>query len=185
MRIDTRKNFLKLLKFPDEFQGRGKTFACLRLHSSIFLQYVVQGHLNLNHGGACQRRGSLGFSSNSLNHDSCGWSPENCVFDIRLALSFLPFVSFFIKATPSNISELANTNFYTPRSFHGGFPDGSVVKNLPQCGSHGFSPWVGKITWRRKQKPTPVFLPGWTEELDWLQSMGHKESDITEQLILL
>ena len=24
----------------------------------------------------------------------------------------------------------------------------------------GFSPWVGKIPWRRKWQPTPVFLPG-------------------------
>ena len=35
--------------------------------------------------------------------------------------------------------------------------------------------WVGKIPWRRKWRPTPVFLPGespWTEEPDRLQSMG-------------
>ena len=25
---------------------------------------------------------------------------------------------------------------------------------------HGFNPWVGKIPWRRKWQPTPVFLPG-------------------------
>ena len=32
-----------------------------------------------------------------------------------------------------------------------------MVKNLPvRC---GFDPWVGKILWRRKQQPTPVFLP--------------------------
>jgi len=24
----------------------------------------------------------------------------------------------------------------------------------------GFNPWVGKIPWRRKWQPTPVFLPG-------------------------
>ena len=35
-----------------------------------------------------------------------------------------------------------------------------------QCRSLGFSPWlrripwVGKILWRRKWQPTPVFLPG-------------------------
>ena len=32
-----------------------------------------------------------------------------------------------------------------------------------QCKSrrrHGFEPWVGKIPWRRKCEPTPVFLPG-------------------------
>ena len=29
-----------------------------------------------------------------------------------------------------------------------------------QCGRPGFHPWVGKIPWRRKWQPTPVFLPG-------------------------
>ena len=29
-----------------------------------------------------------------------------------------------------------------------------------QCRRHGFDPWVGKILWRRKWQPTPVFLPG-------------------------
>ena len=42
-----------------------------------------------------------------------------------------------------------------------GFPAGSVVKNLrANAGHHGFHPWVGKIPWRRKWQPTPVFLPG-------------------------
>ena len=29
-----------------------------------------------------------------------------------------------------------------------------------QCRRLGFSPWVGKIAWRRKWQSTPVFLPG-------------------------
>ena len=29
-----------------------------------------------------------------------------------------------------------------------------------QCGRPGFDPWIGKISWRRKWQPTPVFLPG-------------------------
>ena len=29
-----------------------------------------------------------------------------------------------------------------------------------RCKRHEFSPWVGKIPWRRKWQPTPVFLPG-------------------------
>ena len=29
-----------------------------------------------------------------------------------------------------------------------------------QCGRPGFSPWLGKIPWRRAWHPTPVFLPG-------------------------
>ena len=38
-----------------------------------------------------------------------------------------------------------------------------------------FDPWVGKIPWKRKWQPTPVFLPGefpWTEEPGGLQSTG-------------
>ena len=29
-----------------------------------------------------------------------------------------------------------------------------------QCERCGFNPWVGKIPWRRRRQPTPVFLPG-------------------------
>ena len=39
-----------------------------------------------------------------------------------------------------------------------------VVKNPPANVSRRkrseFDPWVGKIPWRRKWQPTPVFLPG-------------------------
>ena len=29
-----------------------------------------------------------------------------------------------------------------------------------RCRRRRFDPWVGKIPWRRKWQPTPVFLPG-------------------------
>ena len=29
-----------------------------------------------------------------------------------------------------------------------------------QCRGCGFDPWVGKMPWRKKWQPTPVFLPG-------------------------
>ena len=60
-----------------------------------------------------------------------------------------------------------------------------MVKRLPACGRPGFDPWVGKISWRRKWQPTPVFLPG---ESHGRRSMvgyspwGCKESYTTEQL---
>ena len=38
-----------------------------------------------------------------------------------------------------------------------GFPDGSVVMNLPVS---RFNPWVGMTLWRSKWQPTPIFLPG-------------------------
>ena len=35
-----------------------------------------------------------------------------------------------------------------------------MVENLPaNAGDVKFDPWVGKIPWRRKWQPTPVFLP--------------------------
>ena len=46
-----------------------------------------------------------------------------------------------------------------------------------QCRRCGFDPWVGKIPWRKKWQPTPVFLLGkipWTEEPGRLQSMWSK-----------
>ena len=35
-----------------------------------------------------------------------------------------------------------------------------------QCRRGKFDPWVGKIPWKRKWQPTPVFLPG--------KSYGHR-----------
>ena len=66
-----------------------------------------------------------------------------------------------------------------------------------------FDPWVGKIPWRRRWQPTPVFLPGKSRGLYYsglergrlfiLESLcpisygidvkwGRKESDMTERL---
>ena len=56
-----------------------------------------------------------------------------------------------------------------------------------QCRRPRFDPWVGKIPWRRKWEPTPVFLPGksqWTEEPAGCSLCGCKESDMTEWLHL-
>ena len=54
-----------------------------------------------------------------------------------------------------------------------------------QCRRHGFDPWVGKIPWRRKWQPTPVFLPGESHGrrgLAGYSPWGRKESDMTERL---
>ena len=54
-----------------------------------------------------------------------------------------------------------------------------------QCRRPGFDPWVGKITWRRKWQPTPVFLPGkflGQRNMVGYSPWGCKESDTTEQL---
>ena len=44
-----------------------------------------------------------------------------------------------------------------------GFPGGTSGKEpscqCRRCERLGFSPWVGKIPWRRAWQPTPAFLP--------------------------
>ena len=60
-----------------------------------------------------------------------------------------------------------------------------MVKRLPQKGRPGLDPWVGKISWRRKWQPTPVFLPGESQgrrSLVGYSPWGRKESDRTERL---
>ena len=66
-----------------------------------------------------------------------------------------------------------------------GFPSWlSGKESACQCWRLEFDPWVEKIPWWRKWKPTPVFLPGkphGTEEPGGLQQMGCKELDMTAQ----
>ena len=57
------------------------------------------------------------------------------------------------------------------------FPGGSDGKESAwQCGRAGFSPWVGKIPWRREWQPTPVFLSGESHGrsnlVDYVQATG-------------
>ena len=51
-----------------------------------------------------------------------------------------------------------------------------------QCRRPVFDPWVGKILWRSKWQPTPVFLPGTPHGQRSLASyspLGRKEIDVT------
>ena len=79
-----------------------------------------------------------------------------------------------------------------------GFPGGSEVKasacnavdlgSIPGLGRSpgegNGGPWVGKIPWRRKWQPTPVFLPGESHGrrslVGYISPWGHKESDMTD-----
>ena len=64
-----------------------------------------------------------------------------------------------------------------------GFPWGLRSKEST-CQSRrcGFNSWDGKIPWRRKWQPTPVFLPGKSHgqrSLAGYSARGYKESDTT------
>ena len=61
-----------------------------------------------------------------------------------------------------------------------GFSGGSDGRVCLQCERPGFSRWVGKIPWRRKWQPTPVFLSGESHgqrSLVGYSLWGHKEPD--------
>ena len=48
-----------------------------------------------------------------------------------------------------------------------------------------FDPWVGKILWSRRWPPTPVFLPGKSQEkrsMVGYSPQGRKDSDMTEHV---
>ena len=58
-----------------------------------------------------------------------------------------------------------------------------LVKNLPAMWETWFDPWIGKMPWRRKRLPTPVFWPGESHGL--YSPQGCKESETTEQRLSL
>ena len=63
-----------------------------------------------------------------------------------------------------------------------GFPAGTGGKETAcECRGHRrcrFSPWVGKIPWKRKWQPTPIFLP---EKIPWQRSLvGYSSWDYKE-----
>ena len=64
----------------------------------------------------------------------------------------------------------------------------SGKESTHQCrrwGRYNFNPWVRKIPWRRKWRPTLVFLPRefhGQRSLAGYSPWGRKESDVTEQL---
>ena len=69
------------------------------------------------------------------------------------------------------------------------FPSGTSGKESPcQCRRHkrvGLYPWVGKIPWRRKWQPTPVFLPKETlgqKSLVSYSPQGDKRQILLKQL---
>ena len=84
------------------------------------------------------------------------------------------------------------STFLGPAHGEVGSPGGSSDKE-PACWCRrpknlGFSPWVGKIPWRRARQPTRVFFPGESQgqrSLEGYSPWGRKESDRTEQLSVL
>ena len=84
--------------------------------------------------------------------------------------------------TVTSIHDYGKNHSLDYRGFLGG-SDGK--ESTCQCKRPGFDHWVGKITWRRKWQPTPIFLPGESHGQRSLvgdSPWGRKKSDTTEQL---
>ena len=75
---------------------------------------------------------------------------------------------------------------YMPRFACYLFPGGSASKESTCKKMQEMSiRWLGKISWRTAQQPTPVFLPVESHgqrSLAGYSPWGHKESDMTERL---
>ena len=87
------------------------------------------------------------------------------------------------------VSESFTMKVLRPGVYLVGFPEGSAGEefacNAGDTGDAGFGHCVGKIPWRRKWQPTPVFLPEKShgqKSLVGYNSKHCKESDMTEQL---
>ena len=81
-------------------------------------------------------------------------------------------------------NEIYKSSFYWTLDVMRGSP-GRLSSKEPtcQCRRCRFNPWVGKIPWRKKWQPTPVFLPGKSHgqrSLAGYSPRGRKESDTTE-----
>ena len=112
-------------------------------------------------------QGSLGF---------VGFSPHP-LLSLSKFLSVLPIL-VHILASVLLLLSLQNAIFLF-NCFH------SSKKSICKCKKCRFDPWVGKIPWKRKQQPTPVFLPGKSHGQKRLVGYGpwvYKELDTTELL---
>ena len=88
----------------------------------------------------------------------------------KLSLSLLYFGSSAGKESTCNAGDLGSIPGLGRSAGEGiGYPLqyswASLVAQLVKkiclhCRKPGFNPWVGKIAWRRKRLPTPVFWPG-------------------------
>ena len=103
-------------------------------------------------GSKCQRTESYSFPIAAvMNYHKLRGLQSFTVMQVRNQNG-----SHWAKIKLSSLPEVPRENLSPCRS-------SSLVKN-PYANTtdvaDGFDPWVGKIPWRRKWQPAPVFLPG-------------------------
>ena len=159
------------------------------LSSSRFFKFSIWLTASVSHREACI---ALLFPSNIPTGDAT--EPESTDLGHRSNLGHqLCYKWSFTEAQPRpficTLSMAASTLQWQLSSCDRdicGFPGGASGKE-PACQCRRlkrqrFSPWGGKVPWRRAQQPTPVFLPGEShgQSLVGYSPWGHKESNKTE-----
>ena len=115
----------------------------------------------------------------------CGHPQQKGKVENRILFGFKTKV--FLIRKKGGMDIIASIYIYLSIYLSGGFQGGASGKEptsqwrkLKRC---GFSPWVGKIPWRNKQQPIPVFLPGKSHEqrnLVGYSPWGCKELGLTD-----
>ena len=123
-----------------------------KIHGNIWLKIKVGGKIVIEN----QYTDMLGFPGGSGKASACNAGD----------LGLMPGSDPLEKEMAAHSSTLAESNVTEWLHFHFsywyiGLPWWFIGKESTcQCRRCGFDPRVGKIYWRRKWQPTPVFLPG-------------------------
>ena len=112
------------------------------------------------------------------------WSPCSFFLPSFEQIIYIFMIIFYLLFNLLAITFVISVVFQGLQKHLFGFPDlCSGKESASQCRRCGFNPWVGKIPWRKKWLPTPVFLPGEFQvhrSLARYSSWDRKELDMSE-----
>ena len=160
------------LSAPSPFHHEAKWVIC----------FLSEGSKTTEQSNSCLLVHSLSPSQNLTAEFFQLTDSHSILWLLQLASVLLPATEFLCFWLPFGCLGLIQ-----PKNSEACFPGGASGKEpICQCRRltrHGFNPWVRKIPWKRKWKPTSVILPGESHGQRSLMSYrpwGLKKSDTTE-----
>ena len=109
----------------------------------------------------------------------------DCYGGFSLSLPALRLSSFNLPHIPLQEQSLQNRGYTSVYRLPSWLSGKEPTCQCRSCRRRGFNPWIGKLPWRRKWQPTPVFLPGKSHGqriLAGYSPWGRKEPDTAERL---
>ena len=153
---------------------------------------AAEGNLDIPSSALSRRQKEISFVQNTPCSTRLEKNTLDCQHCFSRVVRYLPAFSHF-SSTVKNLEftmpvwSLALPQYDLDNYCHLSVPGAGSKESA--CNAEDtrlrFNPWVGKIPWRRKWLPNPVFLP---REFHGQRSLaghrpwGHKESDTTKQL---